>query len=94
MDSPRSRRERRLILPGSPATIAASSITSIAGSSQPGPTRSPSGSRTVSTIAASTAPAAGHLASPAGSNSLSISDFSTWPIIQSRQPGSGILPMG
>jgi hypothetical protein len=76
MDSPRSRRERRLILPGSPATIAASSTSSMAGSSQPGPTRSPSGSRTVSTIAASTAPAAGHLASPTGLGDSSAADAS------------------
>jgi hypothetical protein len=47
MDSPWSRRERRLILPGSPATIAAS-----------------------------TAPAAGHLASPTGPGDGSAADAS------------------
>jgi hypothetical protein len=76
MDSPRSSRERRLILPGSPATIAANSTSSIAGSTQPGPTRSPCGSRKVSPIAASTAPAAGHLASPTEPGDGSAADAS------------------
>jgi hypothetical protein len=70
IESARSQRERRLILPGSPAITATSNTPSINGSNHCGPNRTASGSRIVRNIAASTALAIGQRASPTASSSV------------------------